>query len=73
MRIKKHKGLWTILLCATAWIGLTACIPRPLPDPAFCEAQVAYTKDGTVDTSAYQVSRACLRWMNARLDACNKN
>ncbi len=60
-----------ILCYGIAWIGLIGCT-RPIPDPAFCEAKTAYAESGVVDATAYQVSRACLRWMNARLDACHK-
>ena len=52
-----------------AWIGLTACTPI---EPFICDVQPAYTKTGTVDTTAYQVNRACLKGVNARLKACYK-
>lgn len=66
-------GRWMITLSGIVWIGLTGCsLISPKPEPAFCEASVAYTKNGTADTLAYQVPRACLRWMNQRLAACHK-
>ena len=52
---------------------LTSCsLLNSKIDPFTCDVSVAYTEDGTVDTTAYRVNRTCLRGVQARLDACYK-
>lgn len=63
----------SLLSLALAWTGLTGCtLLQSKIDPFTCAVSVAYKEDGTVDTTAYQVNRACLRGVQARLDACYK-
>lgn len=64
---------WSLLSLGLGWIGLTGCtLLQSKIEPFTCDVQVAYKEDGTVDTTAYQVNRACLRGVQARLNACYK-
>ncbi len=65
---------WQVLSLTSlllGWIGLTSCTTHQTkPDPFVCDVQPAYAKDGTIDTTRYNVNRDCLRGVDLRLKAC---
>lgn len=50
---------------------LTGCtLLQSKVEPFTCQVTVSYKSDGSVDTEAYTVNRACLKGIQKRLEAC---
>ena len=72
-------GRWKLQNSKRAWmlwmllpLLLQGCSLFQKTEAFTCTVGVAYKSDGTVDTDAYAVNRACLRGVQKRLDACYK-
>jgi hypothetical protein len=67
---------WKVLSWGLLWIGLTLLPGCSLLSskvaPFTCAVSPLYNEDGTLDETAYVVTKECLRGMQKRLDACYK-
>ena len=52
---------------------LTGCtLLQSKVEPFTCQVTVIHKADGSVDAESYTVNRACMRGIQARLEACYK-